>query len=167
MPNNAPTLLYFFEHMFLRDATFGSPEFLSSLRGDTVKISQGLISNYNRIKGNPNDGLIEKEVTLADDDFSVGTVKLDNGESLVVIKCPVPQKSPEATYVGIVTADTPRYFVCEYESNEEMKQLYPEKEWKPKYILCEWVQKEHKNYGEIAETKEAFIEGIRKLISSS
>ncbi len=164
--NNAPSLLYFFEHIFLRDATFGSPAFLNSLSGDADKMRQSLISNFNKIKGNPNDGLLEKEITLTEDDFVTEIVKLDNGENLVVIKCPVPHTSPEATYVGIVTSNTPRYFVCEYESNQEMKQLYPEKDWNPKYILCEWVQKDHKNYGEVANTKDAFVEGIRKLTSS-
>lgn len=166
MPGSAPSLLYFFEHMFLRDAAFGSPEFLNSLNGEVSGIRQGLISNFNRIKGNPNNGLVEKEITLKNDDFSVEKATLNVGKNLIVIKCPIPQKAPETTYIGIVLDNSPRYFVCEYESNEEMKQLYPEKEWKPTYILCEWIQKEHKNYGEIAETKEAFVEGIKKLLSN-
>lgn len=167
MSDNAPSLLYFYEHMFLRDATFESPEFLSSLKGDANNANQDLISNFNRIKGNPNDGLVEKEVILADDDFTVETVKLDGEKNLVVIKCPTPKKSSEATYIGILFDDTPRYFVCEQESNEEMKKLFPDKEWETKYILCEWIQKEHKNYGEIAGTKEAFVEGIKRLLSNS
>lgn len=166
MSNNAPSLLYYFEHMFLRDSTFGSSDFLNLLKLDIDKFNQGLITNFNKIKENPNYDFIDKEIILADDDFSIEKVKFDNGVDIVVIKCPVPQKSPEAKYIGIVTTDTPRYFLCEYESNDEMKQLYPDKELGLSYILCEWVQKEHKNYGKIAETKEAFIEGVRKLISN-
>ena len=166
MSNNAPSLLYYFEHMFLRDSTFGSSDFLNLLKLDIDKFNQGLITNFNKIKENPNYDFIDKEIILADDDFSIEKVKFENELEMVVIKCPVPKKSPEATYIGIVTSDTPRYFTCEYESKEETKQLYPEKEWAPEYILCEWVQKEHKNYGKIAETKEAFIEGVRKLISN-
>ena len=90
MSNNAPSLLYYFEHMFLRDSTFGSSDFLNLLKLDIDKFNQGLITNFNKIKENPNYDFIDKEIILADDDFSIEKVKFENELEMVVIKCPVP-----------------------------------------------------------------------------
>lgn len=161
----APTLLYFFEHIFLRDTLFGSPEFLTRLKENPDNFSKGLIANFNRIRENPNNGLMEKGVTLKDGDFNLEIVDLDSGDKVVVIKCPTPRKPPEAGFIGIVMGDIPRYFISEYEAHDEMKQLYPDKEWKAEYILCEWENKKHKNYGKISDNKEGFVEGLSKVLS--
>ena len=166
MPDTAPSLLYFFEHMFLRDALFGSSEFLTELKRDPSNFSKGLISNFNRIKETPNDRLVEKDVDLKEGDFSSTIVDLAINEKMAVINCPTPKKPPEAGFIGIVTGDYPRYFISEYETNDKMKQLYPDKEWAPEYILCEWANKKHINYGKVPSTREAFIAGVSRILST-
>ena len=149
--------------MFLRDAVFGSPEFKTILTKDTEALKNELIANFTRIKGNPNDGLVEKDVKLDNSDFDCERVAVD-GVDLVVIKCPEPRKSPEASFIGITLGENTRYFISEYETREEMKQIYPDKQFEPGYILCEWVGKEHKNYGEIDGDITSFTSGISKLL---
>ncbi|HLB51592.1 MAG TPA: hypothetical protein VJL30_01610 [Patescibacteria group bacterium] len=153
--------------MFLRDALFGSREFLAELKNNPNNFNRGLIANFNRIKENPNNDLLEKDISLEEGDFSLDIISLEIGDKLIVIRCPKPRKAPEAGFIGIILSDTPRYFISEYETNEIMKQLSPDKEWAHKYILCEWANKTHKNYGEVSNTKEAFVERIAKVIYAS
>jgi hypothetical protein len=140
---NKPTLLYYFTHQFLRDLVQNKYAFFDAvvrLGGNTF--SSVLRQTFETLK---RYDLAETDVSLTDADFMTTMASLgENKIPMLVIKLPQPRNTTEASHIAVVLGSMPvRYFTLELHiPNETEKQINPNAE--SHYILCEWVNKEHR-----------------------
>lgn len=132
-------LLYFFPHVFLKDAVLNQWEFFKKEIDKGPKhLQQWMVANFNGLKQDPKGMLSNTDITLESDTFEMAVGNLTSGGKVIVVKFPVPQQTTEVTFVGIMLGETPRYFTLELHRPDEMeKQMFPEKT-NDRYELCEW-----------------------------
>jgi hypothetical protein len=144
-------LLYFFPHMYLKDAVLSQwPSLKNIIDKGPVIFKDWLVTNFNKMKEDPKDLLSNKDVVLTPSAFDLTMADMPTGKKLLVITFPPPQETTEVVFVGILVDEKPRYFTFElHRPSQAEKELFPER-ITDSYKLCEWG-----------------ADGVHKLLKSS
>jgi len=167
-----PSLLYFFPHVFLKDAILNQWDSFGKIvsQGPTT-LKDNLVKEFNRLKEDPQEDLSKKDITLSPTDFDPILMKLNQDTDAIVVKFPTPTETTEVTHIAIILpkqpTDTPRYFTLElHRPNDMEKQLFPEKT-SDRYEVCEWSKDNKHTLHKSIENPDhtVFIEEINKIVN--
>jgi hypothetical protein len=148
-----PSLLYYFENIFLRDAIYKHWEaFHSDITKGPDILKDGLVSNFLRVQSDPKEILSKKKVEINNDDFNptmaaVGSLKIP----FLVINFPEPKETAEAYYGGIILSESPKYYLLELHRPDDIeKKTLPKENQKESYFLGVWDNSfTHVNLGDL------------------
>jgi len=166
-----PNLLYYYAHIFLRNAVLKQWQAISTeIQAGPGVFEKGLKENFERLKEDPQDKFTQKDVTLEESDFSTTLSEVGlNKTLLLLVKFPTPRELTEVFYVGITLEQNPKYFTLElHRPTEEEKQMFPDRT-NDTYKFCMWrTPEEHLNYGNLSEpTAQAFAKRIDQYFHNS
>lgn len=172
MENPKPTLLYFFAHVFLRDAVFQQWETLrTSIHKGPSIFQDNLRANFLRLSNEKNN-FRNTNIELFEDDFKPLAVNLASGEKRVrifIVRFPKPKESPEVAYIAITDELKPKYFTLELSRPTlSQKNSLPVHMHSDNFIFCEWTSEgNHNNYGAVTSPiLENFINRIDKALKA-
>lgn len=164
-----PTLLYFFPHVYLKDAIFNLwPTFSKTISEGPSALKKNLINGFEQLKADPQDMISKKDVVLDSEAFDSQMADLGEGKELLIIKFPTPQETTEVSFVAILmSAGQPRYFTFElHRPNEMERQMFPERK-NDRYEVCEWLTNGSHNLttGTDDASLDAFVGEIKKVVA--